>query len=321
MPRERFDKPKESSASPGVYVDLQTLIKMQFEIRGFSLLPKQPVQSLLTGKHRSKLRGRGLDFEEVRAYEHGDDIRNIDWKVTARVRKPHTKVYTEERERPVFIIVDQSASMFFGSSKQMKSVSAVQTAALAAWKVLTVGDRVGGIVFNDVEHTETKPNRDRRAVQRFLQMMVEKNTALSAKSYQNQNTGMLSAVLQKTAKLVTHDYLLLVVSDFAGFDAQTMKTLISLSRHNDVILFMISDPMESTLPDGDMVISDGEFQLSLKSGDQTYRDKFREAYIKKMDDIRSQTKSYNISFIEISTGSPVSSQIRKLLNSGKGRNK
>jgi len=319
MPRERFDKHKEASTATGVYVDLQTLIKLQFEIRGFSLLPKQPVQSLLTGKHRSRLRGRGLDFEEVRAYEHGDDIRNIDWKVTARVRKPHTKIYTEERERPVFIIVDQSASMFFGSSQKMKSVTATHAAALAAWKVLAVGDRVGGIVFNDLELSETKPNRDRRAVQRFLQLMVEKNAALSVESYRHQNPDMLNSVLQKTAKVVTHDYLLMVISDFAGFNDQTMKTLISLSRHNDVILFMVTDPMEAMLPEGELVLSDSNSQISLNATDQSNRQKYREASLKKLEDIRDKTKSYNISFIEISTDSPVSDQIRKMLNSGKSR--
>ena len=132
-----------------VYTNLDKLVALKYDIRGFSYLPKQPVQSQLTGKHRSRLRGRGLDFEEVRIYSFGDDIRSIDWKVTARTKKPHTRVYTEERERPVFLVLDQSSSMFFGSQQYMKSVIAAEAAAISAWKVLAVGDRIGGIGFND----------------------------------------------------------------------------------------------------------------------------------------------------------------------------
>jgi len=121
---------------------------MEHLSRGFSLLAsKQKVRSLLGGKHASKLRGRGLDFEEVRNYVPGDDIRNIDWKVTARTQKTHSRVYSEEKEKPTLIVVDQSKSMFFGSQKRTKSVVAAELAALTAFKILKEGDRVGGIVF------------------------------------------------------------------------------------------------------------------------------------------------------------------------------
>ena len=119
MPKERLstESPENRKGPPEVYVTLRDLIAMQYDARGFSFLPKYAVQSLLSGRHRSKLRGRGLDFDEVRQYVAGDDIRNIDWKVTARVGLTHTKVYTEEKERPVFFVLDQSSSMFFGSQR------------------------------------------------------------------------------------------------------------------------------------------------------------------------------------------------------------
>ena len=112
---------------------------------GFSFQArKQKVKSILGGKHSSKLRGRGLDFEEVRTYVPGDDIRNIDWKVTARTQKTHSKGFSEEKEKPALIVVDQSKSMFFGSVKRTKSVVAAELAALAAFRILKEGDRVGG---------------------------------------------------------------------------------------------------------------------------------------------------------------------------------
>jgi uncharacterized protein (DUF58 family) len=320
MPRERLDKTTQRVLNPNVFVDLQTLIKLQYEIRGFSLLPKQPVQSLLTGRHRSKLRGRGLDFDEVRAYAHGDDIRKIDWRVTSRTQKPHTKTYTEERERPVYILVDQSSSMFFGSKKLLKSVTAAHVAALAAWKVLAVGDRVGGIVFNDNNYI-TKPKRDRRAVQRFLQEVVKMNNALDVNSYSGQKNDMLNEVLKKTNSLITHDYLLLVISDLEGFDNQTLKTLINLSRHNDIILAHVSDSMEKRLPDEEIVLSNGELQMVAGMNEVKTRERFAASFTDHLAKIRNMTKGYGITLLEFNTIDPVSDQIRKMLSQGSNRTK
>jgi uncharacterized protein (DUF58 family) len=207
--------------------------------------------------------------------------------------------------------------MFFGSSTKLKSVTASHCAALAAWKVLAVGDRVGGIVFNDTHFTEIKPRRDRKAVQSYLQMLVEKNNALSANSLKLNNPEMLNEVLRKTINLVNHDYLVLVISDFIDFDKQTMKSLIALSRHNDIILFLITDPMESELPEGDLILSDGELQIAAKTGDKNFRQNFGNDHLKKLDDIRNKTKGYGITLLELSTTEPVSNQIRTLLTQGR----
>ena len=107
---------REPSDLPGVYANLGELIKLQYKARGFSFLPRQPINSVLAGRHCSRLRGRGLNFEEIRRYQPGDDIRNIDWKVTARTQKTHTRVFTEERDRSVLLVVDQRLSMFFWQS-------------------------------------------------------------------------------------------------------------------------------------------------------------------------------------------------------------
>jgi uncharacterized protein (DUF58 family) len=111
-----------------VYASLDALVRLQFEARGFSLLPRQPVHSLLSGRHASRLRGRGLIFEELRNYRPGDDIRSMDWRATARLRKPHVRVYSEERERPVLFVVDQRTNMFFGSARTTKATAAAELA-------------------------------------------------------------------------------------------------------------------------------------------------------------------------------------------------
>src|ERR1700742_3614630 len=146
------------AAQPGAYADLGALIRLRFQAHGFSLLPRQPVHSILAGRHASRLRGRGLNFEEIRRYLPGDDVRQIDWKVTMRTGKTHCRVYTEEKERSVLLVVDQRLSMFFGSVKNMKSLTAAEVTALAAWRVVAQKDRVGAIVFNDTKIAEVRPH-------------------------------------------------------------------------------------------------------------------------------------------------------------------
>src|SRR4249919_1299869 len=162
----------------GVYVDLEHLITLEQRGKRVSLLPRQPVHSLLSGRYASRMRGRGLNFEEIRDYRPGDDVRSIDWKVTARLQKPHVRVFNEERDRQALLVVDQRLAMFFGSRLAMKSVTAAQAAAIGAWRVLGVGDRVGAIVFNDRGLVEFRARRSRSTVLQILSAIVAKNRAL-----------------------------------------------------------------------------------------------------------------------------------------------
>ena len=312
MPKERIPENNEAKGPPEVYCDLRALIALQYEAIGFSFLPKYAVQSLLAGRHRSKLRGRGLDFDEVRKYVQGDDIRNIDWKVTARVGKTHTKVFTEERERPVLLIVDQSSSMFFGSKLYLKSVIAAHLASLGAWRVLDVGDRVGGIVFDDKKLEFISPKRDRRTVQRFLSVVAEKNQALGPIA-KNSTENMLNRSLHHANQVVNHDFLICIVSDFQKADDDSIKKMIQLARHNDVIAFQIFDPFEDDLPIGSIALSDGEFQTLIESQHK----KIRSAFVEKQKQHKSwlvgQCKKYNFPLIEINTASSASVQLRRLL--------
>src|SRR5262245_27716143 len=157
--RERPQVPGEArkSEEARAVVSLEELLRLKHRATGFSFLPRQPVHSLLAGRHASRLRGRGLNFEELRHYYEGDDTRSIDWLATARLRNPQVRVYTEERDRPVLLVVDQRSSMFFGSRRAMKSVVAAEAAALAAWRVTSLGDRVGAVVFGDADEVANAP--------------------------------------------------------------------------------------------------------------------------------------------------------------------
>lgn len=300
--------------SEGVYVDLQELIRLKHQGQGFSFLPRQPVHSLLAGQKASKLRGRGLNFEEIREYLTGDDIRSMDWKVTARMRKPHTRVYTEERDRPTLLVVDQRMSMFFGSQNALKSVIAAQVAALAAWRVVGVGDRVGALVFNDTDIDEVRPHRSNRTVMRILDVLVSKNHALKASNPPKSNPGQLNEVLKLACRLAQHDTLVCMISDFEGSDELTQKLLTRLVQHNDVLAGMVFDPLEADLPKGgQLVVGDGELQLEFDSEDPELRNRYLTAGTARREQLQSFLMTRQIPLLPLHTGASVAHQIRQHL--------
>jgi uncharacterized protein (DUF58 family) len=135
------------AADPNVQVSTADLIGLRRRAEGLRLTAREPTRSVLAGGHRSPFRGRGMDYQESRHYQPGDDIRNMDWRITARAGRPHVKVYEEERERPVIVLVDLSPSMFFGTRGAFKSVAAARVAALVGWAAIARGDRIGALLF------------------------------------------------------------------------------------------------------------------------------------------------------------------------------
>ncbi len=299
-----------------IHADLNELVRLQHRARGFSFLPRQPIHSILAGRHASRLRGRGLNFEEIRGYLPGDDVRAMDWKVTARTREPHVRVYTEERDRPVLFLVDQRASMFFGSRRVMKSVAAAETAALGAWKVLAAGDRVGALVFDDEGIEFIKPHRSRESVRRLLAAIVEKNQRLGVDHDTPSNPAILNEALRQAVRTAKHDYLVCIISDAMGMDAETTRLVTLLSAHNDVMTLFIFDPLESELPDaGRLTISEAGRQLEVDSSDRKLRARFRGEFEDRLDRIREISRSRSIPLLPIETGRDVAEQVRGLLGS------
>ena len=300
-----------------IFVSLNDLLKMEHLSRGFSFLAsKQKVRSILGGKHASKLRGRGLDFEEVRNYVPGDDIRNIDWKVTARTQKTHSRVYSEEKEKPALIIVDQSKSMFFGSQKKTKSVVAAEIAALTAFKVLKEGDRVGGVVFADNGIDIIYPKRDRKNILRFLEKIVTRNRELIDSEPMEFNKA-LNNVLSKVKNIVTHDFLVVVISDFHRYNPDLTKFISRLSLHNDVILTKVYDPMEKMIPETKIIAGDTKRQLLLDGGERKLRDRFENTFINDFEKFKEQMKKHRIPVISIDTVKDTDVQLKELFKSNK----
>lgn len=306
--------PGRARDAPGVYAELADLVALEHRVRGFTLLPHQPVHSLLTGRRSSRLRGRGMTFEEIRAYLPGDDVRTIDWKVTARTGEPHVRVYTEERDRPGLLVVDQRLSMFFGTRRAMKSVTAAEVAALALWRLFSQGDRVGVVVFDDRDAVDIAPHRSRAQVLRILHAILERNHLLRADADWPAGPGQLNAALKRASRRAGHDSVVGVVSDFDGIDDETERFVTALARHNDVIAIPIYDPAQTSVPEGGrLVVGDGGLQVELDLGRETVRQGLLEFGGHRLARVSRWQAERAVAVLPLSTAEDPALQMQRLL--------
>jgi len=302
------------AAQTGVYVDLAHLIMLEQRGRRVSLLPRQPVQSLLSGRYASRMRGRGLNFEEIRDYRTGDDVRSIDWKVTARLQKPHVRVFNEERDRQGLVVVDQRLSMFFGSRLAMKSVTAAETAAVIAWRVLNVGDRVGGVVFNDSDIIEVRPQRSRRTVLQLLHALVTQNQALGVGRGIARAPSNLNKALDRIRRLAAHDATVVILSDFDGADETTRQSIAAIAAHNTVVAVLVHDPLQSEIPEaGRMIVTDGELQIVLDVSHGEMRRNILEMSQSRLRSVFAWTHEFGVPVLPLSTAEEPVKQLHHLL--------
>jgi len=260
--------PRTQVVDPRLYCDYARLVRLQTNADKFSLLPHMRAGSLLSGRHGSLFRGRGLNFEELRHYQLGDDIRNLDWKVTMRTGKPHVRSYTEEKDRNVIICVDQRSSMFFASDETMKSVVAAEIAAMCAWRILKDGDRVGFLVASNERLRFTKPQRSQNNLLATLRNLASINQSLNVFSKDSQHVG-LSQWIRMLQRMKLRQSTLVFISDWQGFEEQQLDQLTQLQQHNDVLTIMVSDLFERALPssvvNSNWVVGDGTHQISVDS--------------------------------------------------------
>jgi uncharacterized protein (DUF58 family) len=264
------------SPATGAYVQLADLIALRFAAKQLQLRRRNRALSQLSGPIKSNFRGRGIDFEEVRSYQPGDDIRTIDWRVTARTGSAHTKLFREERERPVLIVVDQRSSMFFGSSHCFKSVLAGHLASLLAWGALQGGDRVGGLVFNEQGHQEIRPRRSRKTVLTLLSQVASYNAALPLKIAVD--TESFNRMLSNLRRIARPGSNLFLISDFRGAaQERAQEHLFELAKHTELTAIACADPLEFELPRaGTYAVTDGTHRSELRTGDRRLQQQYRQ---------------------------------------------
>ena len=307
----------------GAYVSLHDLLRLRVHPAGAVATGAAPER----GDRPSRVRGRGMDFDEVRLYQPGDDVRSIDWRVTARKGKPHTKVFREERERPTLILVDQTQSMFFGSRDRLKSVVAAEIAGRTAWRALAAQDRVGGLVLDGRGVHVCKPQRREAAVLRLLDAVVRANNALTrapqphdrapqphdeASQLQDEAPQPLNEwwrLIPPLLHLARVNHRIVLVSDFldaapphAGDGAAALDALAGVARHNDVEIHFVHDPLERELPPADRYrVTDGIRRRAFHSGNARLRAAYRARFAARRAAVEQAAARAGIRFTAVST--------------------
>ncbi|WP_051560005.1 DUF58 domain-containing protein [Marinobacterium jannaschii] len=198
------------------------------------------------GHHLSHIRGRGMEYDDVREYQPGDDIRHLDWRLMARTGEAHTKLYREERERPVFVLTDLRTPMHFATRGHFKSVLAAYGAALALWTTLANGDRVGGQLLGSDASNLFRPSGNRQQVMGLVAALANATAAQAPRS----DNGSLGDALAAAERYLSSGTLLYLFSDFHDVDAAVQQHLMRLAQRCELKLVLISDPLEQQLPQG-----------------------------------------------------------------------
>jgi len=289
----------------GAQVDLRDLLALRYR-RLNTAIGNVRVMGTQAGSRLSKLRGRGIDFSEVRAYQPGDDVRTIDWRVTARKNTPHTKVFREERERLTLVVVDQSQSMFFGSKVRLKSVAAAEIAAYSAWQAFHHNDRVGGMIISNTSHVIRKPFRNVKSVARFLGDLTAANQALVRGAEHPPASHFADALLQ-LRRLAHNNYRIYIISDFQPLGDHWRDAFRSLAQRNEVIALRVYDPLEMELPPADSyTVTDGQHRLQFHAGNRKLRSHYQARFQHETEQFRQTCEETAVNYRLIATHEPLS---------------
>jgi uncharacterized protein (DUF58 family) len=292
-----------------IRVKLSTLIGLNRDAATLPLISNS-VKAQMAGGHLSAFRGRGMEYHESRPYQPGDDIRSIDWRVTARSGQTHTKVYREERERPVLLWLDLTRSMFFGTRVCFKSVLASKLAALLAWSSVQHGDRLGYLVFSEQLHIEFRPTRGKHAALQFIQQLVTHRAwDMDGTSVGEQQPGLHA--LMRLRQVTRPGSLLVLLSDFRFLNSDCRGQLVELARHNDIVMIHTYDPLEQVLPPpGYYRITDGANSVAVDTSNPEVRVKYQQRYARQQQELKQLCDELGLYRLDIATDSDMIAELK-----------
>jgi uncharacterized protein (DUF58 family) len=302
----------------GVRVTTHELIRLRLAARDLPLGSRRRSLSTIAGAHASRFRGRGMDYLESRGYESGDDIRNMDWRVTARAGEPHVKLYTEERERPVVAMLDLNPGMFFGTRGAFKSVIAARAAALIGWAAVRHHDRIGALIFNGAHH-ELRPLGGQRGVLRLIRKLVE-TTDPAVGLRQSGHDGRLTEALRRLRRVARPGSLVCLLSDFYGLDADTRVHLQRLRQHSDVVACQVVDALEiHAPPPGRYGIGDGRRRATLDTRSAARQSAYERFFARHHKQVEELMHACAVPLIRLATTDDVVERLRGSLGDGRPR--
>ncbi len=291
-----------TTSDKAVFASLESLIQDQYQTYRLTAFPNRKTSRVNNGNYRSIFKGRGMDFDEVREYQQGDDVRLVDWRITARHGKTYTKVFKEERDRQVWFLLDFRHSMHFATRQAFKSVIAAHLAAMTAWFFKEKGDKIGGILLSDKTMQLYKPSRLHRKLIQFLANVSEMTRSEnSLKPIQEEVS--LSTACWKLRRSCRNGNLIFIISDFSDVNEDTFKSLSSLAKRNEVILINVFDELEGKCPIPNVYpITNGEKMVALDTRHFAVQKAYMNYFEKRHLSLKEFASTYHIHYVPISTG-------------------
>jgi uncharacterized protein (DUF58 family) len=282
-----------------LYPRLDDLLELRHQAHTLGLPSHHLVNSTFAGLYASVFRGAGVNFEEVREYREGDDIRYMDWKVTARINEPHLKVFREERERSVVLCVDKGPHMGFGTRGTFKSVQAARAAALIGWAASRLNDRVGGMAFGDIQAglQHFRPSRGRRALWQLLRTLTEPATTRDA------SLDCLGGALQRATRGLPTGSLVFVIADLNREVIDLERILGTLIQRNSVALIPVDDPADWEIPSMGVTTftgTDGTL-VEIDTDDPDARQVYRDIWEERREMLQAMAYRLNIILLPVRT--------------------
>lgn len=303
-----FGTVSDDKSGNGLFATPEELIAQKQYISGLKNFHRRMVVSSMAGNVRSALKGRGIEMEEIRAYAYGDDVRDIDWRVTARRQTPYTRLYAEEKDREVYVLLDLSPYMAFGTRRELKSVTAAKIAALIGWLCLENKDRFGLLLFNGQNISFFKQGSSRAGILAILKKIsTVTQRLLKPASVQNEN---LNKALKMMENYLKNRATVFVVSDFNDFNHDIQKSLAQLSRRFSVFCIDVYDVLEDKAPPaGEYMAIDGGQRLVFESG-KLFRGEYHAYFAARRDELQAFCRKFGAGYAAVCTGEDLYAQLK-----------
>lgn len=295
-----FAKPDENQSGSGLYATLEELMEQRQYVAYVRQYNSKISTSQQAGDIKSAFKGRGIELEEIRGYTFGDDVRDIDWRVTARKLNPYTKLYAQERDREVYVLLDLSPQMVFGTKNELKSVSASKITSLLGWLSLESKDRFGCIIFDGHHNFIFKPQNNRAGFMAVLKKISEvSKSILKQQLVKTKNIGNSLQLLQKSIK---SNAIVFLVSDFNNFSDDLHKSVATLSKKSRVYCINVFDVLEEIAPKaGEYMVEDGSERLVFETNSNFYQKEYKDYFAKKHKEFKDFCNKFGIKYVEVRT--------------------
>ncbi|MFG1591163.1 DUF58 domain-containing protein [Halobacteriovorax sp. CON-3] len=294
-----------------IYISKNYLVDLKSKMVHFRAFIDRPIRNKYVGRFASKIKGQGLIFEEMDNYRLGDDIRNMNWKLSQKLARPIVKRFTEDKERPVYLVVDQSSTMFFGSNYKMKSVVACELATISYWSVVENQDPIGAFIISNDGHSFIKATKSTKKSMAILNELEVANKKLDINSLSNK-VAYVEGALKRLRHEVKQNSLIIFISDFLEFNDEAYSQLKMLASKHELVIGHIVDQNEEELPAvSNFVISNSKSEISMNSRDQKIRKKYREKWEAHINRLHELCRKLSFPIFTINTHEDIFTQLKQ----------